>query len=51
MFTQVGDRDKDQDSLFPIVPVQWRIQDFPEGAPAPKVGVLTYYLAKNCMNM
>ena len=25
---------------------QWRIQDFPEGAPTPKVGVLTYLLPK-----
>ena len=27
---------------------QWRIQDFPEGAPIPKVGVLTYYFANFC---
>ena len=30
---------------------QWRIQDFPEGAPNPKVGVLTYFFAENCMKM
>ena len=32
---------------------QWRIQDFPmeEGAPAPKVSVLAYYFAENCMKM
>ena len=24
---------------------QWRIQDFAEGVPTPKVGVLTYYFA------
>ena len=24
---------------------QWRIQDSPEGAPTPKVGVLIYYFA------
>ena len=24
---------------------QWRIQDFPEGTPTPKVGVTTYYFA------
>ena len=32
---------------------QWRIQDFPggEGAPTPKVGVLTFFLAENCMEM
>ena len=46
MFTQVADRDRVQDSLFPIVPVQWRIQNFPEAAPTPKVGVLTYHFAK-----
>ena len=31
---------------------QWRIQNFPEvGAPTLKVGVLTYFLAENCMKM
>ena len=35
---------------------QWWFQDFPGrggggGAPTPKVGVLTYFLAKNCMKM
>ena len=32
-------------------PNQWWIQDFPEGAPTPKVVVLTYFLAKNYMKM
>ena len=35
--------------------VQWRIQDFPEGSPTPKVGVQTYYFAilfaENCMKI
>ena len=34
---------------------QWRIQDFPEGAPTPIVGVPTYFFAnlfaENCMKM
>ena len=30
---------------------QWQIQDFPEEALTPKVGVLTYYFGKNCMKM
>ena len=30
---------------------QWQIQDFPEGAPTPKLGVLTYFFAENCMKM
>ena len=31
--------------------IQWRIQDFPGGSQVPKVGVLTYYFAENCMKM
>ena len=38
-----------------ICTYQRRIQDFPEMAPTPKVGVLTYYFAfffaENCMKM
>ena len=42
--------------LDPPMAMQQRIQDFPEGAPTPKVGVLTCYFAifffnKNCIKM
>ena len=35
--------------LFIFLPnkcIQWRSQDFPEGAPTPKVGVLTYFFCR-----
>ena len=31
--------------------LQWRIHDFPEGAPTPKMSVLSYFLAENCIKM
>ena len=37
-----------------MVNIQWRIEVFlggRGGAPTPKVGVLTYFLAQNCMKM
>ena len=30
---------------------QWRIQDFPEGAPTPNVGLFCKFLEENCMKM
>ena len=31
--------------------IQWQIWDFPEGAPTPKVDVLTDFFVKNCMEI
>ena len=33
-------------------PIQWRIQDFPEGAPTPKSAIIfKFFFAENCMKM
>ena len=38
--------------IFLLNRLHWWIQDFPEvGAPTPKLGVLTYYFAKNCIKI
>ena len=31
--------------------MQWRIQDFPEGGPTPKMGLFFQLFAENCMKM
>ena len=34
------------------MPIQWRIQDFPQGgAPTPKNAIIFQFFAKNCMKM
>ena len=44
------------DNLIPsfvqkLVKFQWRIQDFPEGAPTPEVGYFAHFFAESCMKM
>ena len=39
-------------SVWSTDPVQWRIQDFPQGgAPTPKSAIIFQFFAKNCMKM
>ena len=35
-----------------MIPIQWRIQDFPQGgAPTPKSTIIFQFFAENCMKM
>ena len=34
-----------------MITIQWRIQDFPGGAPTPKSAIIFHFFPENCMKM